>query len=182
VVEGVAMDPRRALLVTREVMGKGQAPYRRIVNEAAVVQAMEDAGLAVTRIDFAGLSHAEQVRAVRGAGVFVGMHGAGMANLVWLHDTAVVVELHPFGFQKWGYERLARYLRQPYVAWVNEHANNSIPTQASSRYAGPDEDYDYYRHRDQIVGIAEFTETLRKALLLAAAAQSRAGAKPQMEQ
>ena len=49
------------------------------------------------KVDFAQLSNMEQIRRSREAQLFIGMHGAGMANMVWLHPEAVALELHPYG-------------------------------------------------------------------------------------
>lgn len=45
-----------------------------------------------------------------------------------LHPEACVIELHTFGFQKYGYESLMHYLRQCYMAWVNGNENATVAT------------------------------------------------------
>lgn len=50
------------------------------------------------------------------------------------------------GFQKWGYERLARYLEQPYASWVNSREDHSFHNEASSKYKSVQEDPDFFRY------------------------------------
>eukprot|EP00124_Ichthyophonus_hoferi_P003321 Ihof_evm7s282 gene=Ihof_evmTU7s282 len=50
-----------------------------------------------------------------------------------MHSTACIIELHTYGFQKWGYETLATYLQQPYVSWVNKNLKHTRPTWHSLR-------------------------------------------------
>lgn len=58
---------------------------------------MQEAGLEVDLVDYGMLSNEQQIVRTRRAAMFVGMHGAGMANLAWLHGAAPVLELHPYG-------------------------------------------------------------------------------------
>lgn len=65
--------------------------------QAELVGIMQEAGLEVDLVDYGMLSNEQQMVRTRKAAMLVGMHGAGMANLVWLHASAPVLELHPYG-------------------------------------------------------------------------------------
>lgn len=52
------------------------------------------------RLDMSGLSFAQQVRAVGGASIAVGIHGTQMLTTLFLPKHAAIVEMFPFGFRK----------------------------------------------------------------------------------
>jgi len=49
----------------------------------------------VQRVDFAQSSFAEQMQLVAQSEVLVGMHGAGLAHLLWLPEHGGLLELRP---------------------------------------------------------------------------------------
>jgi capsular polysaccharide biosynthesis protein len=82
----VPWTPCRALLVRRgpvRMRHTERPAYRTIVNEAGVIALLERLGFDVDAVDFAGMTHREQAARARAVGLFIGMHGAGMANAFW---------------------------------------------------------------------------------------------------
>ena len=63
---------------------------------------------------------------VLGANYFVAMHGAGVANTLWLNPGATVVEIFPDHFEKPTYEKVSGSRKEKhrpakvsqYVAWA----------------------------------------------------------------
>lgn len=80
-------QPRR-IYVSRE-----QARNRKVLNEAELVEALEQLG--VTRVFTEKMSLAEQMSLFHGAELIVAPHGAGLANLVFSRRGSTVVELVP---------------------------------------------------------------------------------------
>ena len=88
---------------------------RPLVNEDALEERLRDAwGAAVVRME--GLTFREQVAAVRSARTIVAPHGAGLTNLLFAADDAVVVELIPDRYPNTNFARLAANARRLYVA------------------------------------------------------------------
>ena len=117
VLKRLGLDPsppsdRRIVLIRRSAS-------RRIANEAAIVAALAVLGHEVEVVDFATLSYEAQIAAVLKARVLIGVHGAGLTNLLWLQDNAAVVEI--FTSPAWmpaGYGNLAAWRG---VRWATCH-------------------------------------------------------------
>jgi capsular polysaccharide biosynthesis protein len=76
----------------RIYISRGDAPRRRVVNEAEVRTFVETRGFEV--VSAASLTVAEMARLMAGARCVVGAHGAGMVNVVFAPPPASVVELY----------------------------------------------------------------------------------------
>lgn len=72
--------------------------------------------LKVQSIDFATLSFAEQIKAVRGTDILVGVHGAGLTHAMFLPESAVVVEILPEGLEHKGFRNFAALLGHAYFS------------------------------------------------------------------
>lgn len=102
--------PKRRIYVPRRNVG-----MRRVVNEAAVEEALRPLGFEV--FDNAEHSMREQVRAFRDAEMIVSPHGAGLSNIAYCDPGTTVVELVPEGYDQGvtSYRSLADLFRLPYV-------------------------------------------------------------------
>lgn len=85
---------------------------RRIQRLSLLLEACRRSGRSCETIDFGALPYGEGVRRVRSARALVGVHGAGLANAVFLKQGMVAVELmprafaasaHSFGAAKFGF-------------------------------------------------------------------------------
>jgi capsular polysaccharide biosynthesis protein len=96
-----AVQRLRDRLVPRESASRSGRIYvarrpideRRVVNDREQQAFLRERGFDV--VDPAGMSFAEQRAAFAGAGVIVGPHGAGLANMVMSHDATVVELVSP---------------------------------------------------------------------------------------
>ncbi|GMI20910.1 hypothetical protein TrRE_jg3599 [Triparma retinervis] len=69
---------------------------RIMSNEDSISAVIAECSFCVHRVlDLATLSYREQLSAVRGTNVLVGVHGAGLMNAVFLAEEAVLIEVHP---------------------------------------------------------------------------------------
>lgn len=103
--EDVDVDPGSNVYISRK-----DTQERRVLNEDAVVQALEEYGFEAYRL--ADHSVAEQAVLFDEADLVVGAHGAGFSNLVYTEDTAV---LELFGEKvKPNYANLAAAVGLPY--------------------------------------------------------------------
>eukprot|EP01134_Creolimax_fragrantissima_P000421 CFRG0421T1 len=167
-LQGCEWNPKEALLVFRGPIVRATQvypAYRSIVNEREVIEMVERYGFKVNRVDFAKMTHMEQILSSRRAGLFIGMHGAGMANSFWTNENAVVLELHTYGFQKWGYETLSYYAGTKYLSWVNMNPDNAVPTwhSQSEKYNNDPDGRNQWRSRDQIIPISELEPLVQQA-------------------
>lgn len=97
----IPAKPSGAMLyITRRNAG-----HRTLRNEAAIEALLLGLGFQV--IDPGTLRFEDQVRAFAGAQVVVGIHGAGMANIVWCRPGATVLELLPGKLDDIGYRFLS---------------------------------------------------------------------------
>ena len=105
-----AANPSRHLFVSRK-----DAKTARIANEDAVFAALEPLGF--VRVTGGGMTVARQAALFAEAAVIVGVHGAGMANIVFAPPSARIIELRggrtgEFDF----FAEIARILGQPHSA------------------------------------------------------------------
>ena len=76
----------------------GTTNGRRITNADALLAGCRRSGRTCESIDFGALPFGAALRRVRSARALVGVHGAGLANAVFLPPSSVAVELMPRGF------------------------------------------------------------------------------------
>jgi hypothetical protein len=90
----ISRPPRLVMVLRRH--------SRALTNEAETVAAMEDLGFDVVpaRPEDVG-DMARFARVVNSCDVMVGVHGAGLTNMVFLPHNATVVQIVPWGDMKW---------------------------------------------------------------------------------
>ena len=131
---------------------------RRIVNQQELLRAAAAAQPRLQAtfegVQFDGMSFGQQVAAVSGFSVLVGMQGAGMSNALYLRPGAVVVVMYQFGAQ---YDLFSELLRPrgPYLTWTNAHERNSVCNRTVDRFCDSP---------DTLVDEQEFVALMRKAL------------------
>ena len=101
---------------------------RAITNPDAVLGVLAEEGLPGRKAwlgERGGLPLREQIAVVESTRVFVAMHGAVFANLIFLPADAVVVQLWPYlcADVSDSQERLADVLGLPYYSWENRDAD-----------------------------------------------------------
>lgn len=101
---------------------------RRVINLNEVVDALQKnfIELNITIYDFDDLSLPDQVAIMDNTDLFISMHGAAMAQLVFMRPGTFVIELFPYGFRKYIYQNLARSVGVYYTYWQNSHKENTI--------------------------------------------------------
>lgn len=77
-------------------------------------------------VDLGTLPLREQIKVMQTTHIYVGMHGAGMTNLVYLPEDSVVVEMFPKGWHQSSMRNLARYTGKVYLPWQNKHDANVV--------------------------------------------------------
>ncbi|ETW10162.1 hypothetical protein H310_00532 [Aphanomyces invadans] len=101
----------------REYSGRRVA--RMWLNEEEITSKMQTnyPMCTVQSIDFATKSMAEQIQLISTSRVVVGMHGAGMANVIFASPNTFVVEIFPLTTFRYGYRNLCQYLGLHYVEY-----------------------------------------------------------------
>jgi capsular polysaccharide biosynthesis protein len=83
---------------------------RNLKNINEIIFCIQSFGLNVNEIDFSELSFDEQIKISNESKIMIGVHGAGLTNLMFMKKNSFVVEIDPFD---WGfncYEHLASNL------------------------------------------------------------------------
>lgn len=112
-------DPRRCLVtvISRRPYG-GRRVQRVWQNEDEIVQLMREEYKDAYRfgecefqsLDFVNMTMYDQMRVMLDSDVVIGMHGAGMVNVMWTRPDTLVVEIFPRARRRWGYRNLCQYL------------------------------------------------------------------------
>lgn len=112
---------------------------RRVLNDAALVAALDGAILGGTLgsagralrgarlVDLGLLSTRAQLVLIRGTGMLVGAHGAGLLWNLFLPDGAPVLELLNAQNANAYYRNHCLWSRRPYVSWQNNHTAEEQP-------------------------------------------------------
>ncbi|KAJ3634478.1 hypothetical protein Zmor_016444 [Zophobas morio] len=147
---------------------------RVLLNTEEVKTLLENNGYFVEVKSFDDITIAEQIRIVRTSAllvgknamddipnynlciILIGIHGAGLANLIWLNVNfnPAVIEIFPFNFTKYTYQTLALSLRVNYVGVKTTKESNSKETEFSNDYKEADK-RNYYRNLDTKVDLED---------------------------
>ncbi|KAF4314828.1 hypothetical protein G195_011416, partial [Phytophthora kernoviae 00238/432] len=112
-------DPRRCLVtvISRRPYG-GRRVQRVWQNEEEVLRLMREDYKDAYRfgecefqaLEFVNMAIHDQIRVMLDSDVVIGMHGAGMVNVMWTRPKTLVVEIFPRARYRWGYRNLCQYL------------------------------------------------------------------------
>lgn len=126
-------------------LSRNKAARRHIVNEELLWPTLELNGF--ERVFLEDLTFPEQVALIAEASVFVGLHGAGLTNMLWMEEGSAVVEIRFSGdAQNNCYFSLASALGNPYYYLLAEKDNSDCSAQDANA----------------VVDSGRFTELLRK--------------------
>jgi glycosyl transferase family 61 len=101
---------------SRVYVSRQDASFRRVTNESDVVQIMETYGFDIV---YPGqLELEEQINCFHNASVVVGLHGAGLTNIVFCNEGTVVYEFMPEQYKSLAFERFAINCGLRYVSDV----------------------------------------------------------------
>eukprot|EP00121_Abeoforma_whisleri_P002092 Awhi_evm1s1871 len=104
------------------VLMKRTGGKRSIRNLKEIEALIRSYGFKTIIVDYSVLSVYEQITLTRSAALFIGVHGAGLANLLWLRkEISVIIEIFPYNFQKFTYQALAHISNINYDYWLNEN-------------------------------------------------------------
>lgn len=99
----------------RIFFSRGSSKIRRLLNEEALWEMAKAYGF--ERFEARGDNHAEQVRLFSHADVVIGVHGAGLGNLLFCRPGTEVIELFPENFTKSTYLWLCKRIGLDY-GWL----------------------------------------------------------------
>ena len=105
----------------------GQKLGRILVNEEELIQTMSSLpNVKVSTAEFFEMEFKDQLALFRNTDILVGMHGAGLTNLIYTALDGAVVELIPFTWRSNEYITLAQITGRSYYSWQNDKKSNHI--------------------------------------------------------
>ena len=122
----------------RVYVSRARQKLRRLVNEDEILPLLAQYGFET--VFFEELSLTQQVRLMQETAVLLGVHGAGLTNMLFLPAGATVIEMVNLeklertaekGFENILYFRMAGGLQLPYYCLPGQHAGAGIPTNDS---------------------------------------------------
>ncbi|KAL3657051.1 hypothetical protein V7S43_018099 [Phytophthora oleae] len=106
-------DPKRCLVtvISRRPYG-GRRVQRMWQNEDEILDKMREEyqECEFQSLEFTNMTMHEQMRAMLDSDVVIGMHGAGMVNVMWTRPETLVIEIFPRRRFRWGYRNICQYL------------------------------------------------------------------------
>lgn len=118
-------------IISRRNYG-GRKVQRVWINEDEVLHRMQaDFGerCTVQSVDFVNLTMAEQMQKIVSSDVIIGMHGAGMVNVLWTRPGTLVVEIFPKRRFRWGFRNVCQRVG---CDWYQFRGGRDLMTQKSS--------------------------------------------------
>ncbi len=125
----VASEGSPLVYVSRKKVEK-----RRVGNEGELEERLRSMGFEILTCE--DISFVKQIASFSQARIIVGLHGAGLSNLVWSQNECSVVEIFPHGFFNDCYARLALTLGFEYryvECTPSDESNGTIPINEVSK-------------------------------------------------
>ena len=131
-----ALDIAKPILPIPSIRSKNRHPRvtllvrpnnRKILNLDLLVNHLKTFPINLSIHSFDTMSLKKQIAIISQTDVFVSMHGAALAHIIFLPPSAKVIELFPFGFRKRIYANLACMVGVGYTAWENHDWTRSVP-------------------------------------------------------
>jgi hypothetical protein len=113
--------------VAKIFISRKKAKYRKLLNEEAVLQMLSKYD--VVSICLEDLSVDEQINVFSSAAIVIGVHGAGLTNIIHCSKTARVLEIFPEYYHDPGYRILANALGLEYSFIIGNTENISVHPQ-----------------------------------------------------
>ncbi|KAJ0406742.1 hypothetical protein P43SY_004567 [Pythium insidiosum] len=94
----------------------GRTVHRRWRNEDEVVARMQEQyahathAIVIQNIDFVDLPLVKQMQLMLDSDVVIGMHGAGLVNVLWTRPETLVIEIFPRRRRRWGFRNLCQFV------------------------------------------------------------------------
>ncbi len=114
-------------------VSRTRSPKRRLEQEARIENFASSLGATVLHTEELSLS--EQITALSGVRVLIGMHGAGLVNMVWSHRLEHVLEIFPPGYRNDCFARLAVQLGSQYHFVSLDEGDASVEIEAARQSA-----------------------------------------------
>jgi hypothetical protein len=164
---------------------------RVVLNEAEVMQGLRDAFPSAEVFEYRpdDMTFEGQVSAMRNSTVLIGVHGAGLTNLMFLPSGASVVEILPWHWERHAYERMSVILGYTYGKWANTDRSATVfPEEQTWKHFPATSEEDraairnadskpmnlrgiaglaaekYWINQDTRVNVAEFVQVVRKTM------------------
>lgn len=136
-------------IISRRNYG-GRNLSRIWLNEDEGVERMQadfGAQCTIQSIDFVNLTMTEQMQIVVDSDIIIGMHGAGMVNVMWSHPGTLVVEIFPKKRHRWGFRNICQRIGCNWhefrggqdVTSTGSPARRNSPANSLSKLIPPDE-------------------------------------------
>ncbi|CAH0477590.1 unnamed protein product [Peronospora belbahrii] len=107
------IGPMIVTVITRRPY-RGRKLERIWVNENEVMERMrteyKDLNVEFRSVDYVGLTLREQMITTIESDIIIGMHGAGLVNVLWARPMTTVMEIFPFLRRRWGYRNLCQFV------------------------------------------------------------------------
>ncbi|KAK9817099.1 hypothetical protein WJX72_009545 [[Myrmecia] bisecta] len=127
---------------------------RGIMNEPEIISwinARYDVNVTITEFR---LTPYEAMELMQHTDVFIGMHGAGMTNMLYIKPGASVVQLHPYGWQLpngemirgFYYKNMVKANNAHYLEWVNPFPEKAFMREMDFPPQNPNTPYQYALH------------------------------------
>ncbi|KAK9808076.1 hypothetical protein WJX73_003097 [Symbiochloris irregularis] len=106
---------------------------RLIINEQELIDEINrrySGRVEVSTLEFHDMTLANAMVAMNHTDFLIGMHGAGLTNMLWMQPGGVVIQGMPYGWERspgkvLGYEQLARNVNATYFTWRNVNPENA---------------------------------------------------------
>ncbi|KAH3762335.1 protein O-mannose beta-1,4-N-acetylglucosaminyltransferase [Pelomyxa schiedti] len=121
-LRGCEKDPSHITLVQREKSPR----YILNIDEFAAALSAENPTYKVDIVILEKMSFPDQLKQFCQSAGFVAMHGSAMANIVFLPQTAQILELFPYGFERPTFKGISYKMNMKYTEWKNSDRSRTV--------------------------------------------------------
>jgi hypothetical protein len=139
---------------------------RGITNEDALVKAIQAAGMTINHVKLEDLTLQEQIQVIRSGSVLVGVHGAGLTNVVAARHHTTLIEVFPYSYYNPLFSNVAKLTGHSLVHWHNLDYDATEVLEQPSPTTYP------VKNQNTRVEVSSFVATVKRALTLSHCRQS----------
>lgn len=117
-------------------ISRQNAKYRKIINEDELIKILKEYNFTIVNLD--EMNVIEQIALFKNAQIVIGIHGAGLANLLFCSQNVRVLELFPQFYHDLSYRILCKALNIKHECLIGKTGQTNVPPYQENVWIDPE--------------------------------------------